>query len=323
MRSFASLKMMIFARNAAIALATLHCGATLLSAKEQGSPKKQARPPKWSADVLDAFFEDARSKLVGTRPEYEAAPVAAPSGAADAPQAAAASAAGWSNLIDAETIETEIKRLAHSVAKDVSTPSVFKGGAYKDCRRHFSVLAMLFAVAGEYDGDVRWKDAAPAFRDVFSRAGHNCKVGTDQTFQEAAQRKQNLNELIAGNRPIPSDAERKADWAQIADRSPLMQRLGIAHEDGVTKWVANEREFEKRADDIHHEAQLMATIADVIAREGFDFWDDEQYAQFARDLRQAATDTAAAADSNNYGQAREAIGRATKACANCHEGYRG
>jgi hypothetical protein len=292
--------------------------------KEQRPPKKLAKPPEWSADVLDAFFEDARTKLVGDRPTFvETTTTAAASDTADDRQPAEESAGAWSKLIDAETIETETKRLAQSVAKDVTTPSAFKGGAFKDCRRHFSVLAMLFAVAGEYDGDVRWKDAAPAFRDVFSRAGHNCKVGTDQTFQEATQRKQNLADLIAGNRPKPSDAQRKANWAEVADRPPLMQRLGIAHEERITKWVANESEFEKRKDDIHHEAQLMAAIADVIAREGFDFWDDEQYAQFARDLRQAATDTAAAADSNNYGQARQAIGRATKACVNCHEGYRG
>jgi hypothetical protein len=311
---------------AVLALVALLNGASPSVAKEQPGPKKLARPPKWSADVLDAFFEDARAKLVGARPKYdESSATAASSDTSSAPSASlpADSGAAWSTLIEAETIETEIKRLAQSVAQDVTTPSAFKGGAFKDCRRHFSVLAMLFAVAGEYDGDVRWKEAAPTLRDVFSRAGRNCKVGTDQTFQEAAQRKQNLTDLIAGNRPKPSQAERKADWAQVADRHPLMQRLGIAHEDRLNKWVADEREFEKRKDDIHHEAQLMAAIADIVTREGFDFWDDEQYARFARDLRQAAIDTAAAADSNNYDQARDAIGRATKACANCHEGYRG
>ena len=31
---------------------------------------KEARPPKWSRDVLDTFFDDAREKLVGQRPDY-------------------------------------------------------------------------------------------------------------------------------------------------------------------------------------------------------------------------------------------------------------
>ena len=133
---------------------------------------------------------------------------------ASATESATEAAAGgnWSKLIDAETIETEIKRLSQQVGKDVTTPAPFKGGGYKDCRRDFSVLAALFAVSAEYDGDVRWKDVGRHFRDVFARAGHNCKVGTDQTYQEAAQRKQDLADLSRGSRPKTAAAERKADW---------------------------------------------------------------------------------------------------------------
>ena len=161
-------------------------------------------------------------------------------GPAQSRQQEPAATGGWSKLIDAETIETEIKRLAQAVATDVTTPSEFKGGKYQDCRRHFSVLAMLFAVAAEYDGDVRWQDVAAGLRDVFARAGHNCKVGTDSTYREATQRKADLSELVAGSRPQIPQAERIANWSQVADRPPLMQRMNIAHEDRLTKWLANE-----------------------------------------------------------------------------------
>jgi hypothetical protein len=148
-------------------------------------------------------------------------------------------------------------------------------------------------------------------------------VGTDQTFQEAAQRKQDLNDLVGGNRPKATDAEVKADWSQVADRPPLMQRLNIAHEDRLKKWLASKQEFTAKRDEIRHEAQLMTAIAHMISREGFDYWDDEQYAQFAEQLRQAGLDLSAAVELDNYDQAREAIGRSTKACADCHEGFRG
>ena len=118
-------------------------------------------------------------------------------------------------------------------------------------------------------------------------------------------------------------AERVANWSQVADRPPLMQRLNIAHEERLTKWLANEREFAEHRDDVRHEAQLVAAIADVIGREGFDYWDDEQYAAYARELRQAASDVAAAVEHDNFTKSREAGGRMTKACADCHEGYRG
>jgi hypothetical protein len=305
-----------------VAVSVLTCAP--LPAAENPSKPKRARPPKWTADVLDAFFDDAREKLEGERPNYNSSSTKIPTtGEVADVRESAAPGGNWSKLIDSEAIETEIKRLAQALAMDVTTPSEFKGGKYQDCRRHFSVLAMLFAVAAEHDGDVRWQDVAPGFRDVFARAGYNSKVGTDATYREANQRKNDLSELVAGSRPQVPEADRDANWTQVADRPPLMQRMNIAHEERLTKWLANEREFAEHQDEVRHEAQLAAAIADVIGREGYDYWDDEQYASYARELRQAATDVAAAAESSNFQQAREAASRMTKACTDCHEGYRG
>jgi hypothetical protein len=301
-----------------------HCAFAFAAEKNQ--PVKRARPPKWSADVLDAFFEDARDKLVGERPDYEsgeAAPAVGNIAPATSVESVPASGVAWSRLIDAETIETEIKRIAQAIAQEVTTPSEFKGGKYQDCRRRFSVLAALFAIVAEYDDAVRWKDSAAGLREVFSRAARNCKVGTDATFREASQRKQDLADLISGARPQVPLAERTSVWAQVSDRPPLMQRMNIAHEERLTKWLASEREFSQLRENVAHEAQLVAAIAEVIGREGFEFWDDEQFTAYARELQQAASGVARAAQQENYQNARAAGLRMTKACADCHEGYRG
>jgi hypothetical protein len=301
------------------------CGVAMLFAQEPATRNEGVRPPKWSADVLDAFFPDARTKLVGTRPDYQKAQALdTTSNATDAAQPGhTKSAGGWSTLIDAETIETEIKRIGPNVARLTKTPSEFKGGGYKECRRDFSVLATLFAVTAEYDGEIRWQDVAPALRDLFARAGHNCKAGSDQTFQEAVQRRQDLVDLIGGTRPKTKEAERKADWSKVADRPPLMQRMNIAHEDRLTKWLANKSEFKAHHDEVRHESQLVAAIADVIGREGFEYWDDEKYAKCAQDLRQAAAEVSVAVETENFEQAQQANNRMTKSCADCHEDFRG
>jgi hypothetical protein len=313
---------------AVLALSVFLSGLHALSpAAEANRPVKRARPPKWSADVLDAFFIDAREKLVGHRPDYgarhDAASVVNNAAPASPSVDAGAPGAAWSTLISAETIETEIKRLERAVALDVTTPTEFKGSKYQDCRRHFSTLAMLLAIAAEYDGPIRWQDAAAGLRDLFARAGYNCKVGTDQTYREATLRKQDLTELVNGSRPQVPTAARHADWSRVADRVPLMQRMKIAHEDRLSNWLSSERELGQHRKEILHEAQLVAAIAEVISCEGFEFWDDEQYAAYARELKRAATDVALAAEQENFPKAREAAGRMTKACSDCHEGYQG
>lgn len=302
--------------------------ATATLAKEKPAPRR-AKPPKWTAEDLGVFFDDARQMLVGERPNYGAGPQVAeqskrPEESSSTPsQPSDRHGDPWSKLVDADTLETEIKRLASEIAKLVSTPSTFKGGGYKECRRSFSELALLFSVVAKYDGSVRWKDSAPALRDVFARAGRNCKVGTDQTFNESRQRQQDLADLVSGSRPSLPKAGSDDDWAQIADRPPLMERLELAQQERLAQWLATEREFKRNQDAIRHEAQLVALIAATIGHKSYDYADDEEYAHLARELREAATELSTAAEAGNYEQARAAEVRASKSCVECHSMYRG
>jgi hypothetical protein len=286
---------------------------------------KEARPPEWSRDVLDTFFEDAREKLVGPRPNYGAG--------ADQQNSQDASSSlptdgdngfTWSKLITTETLESEVKRLSQSLSSAVTTPSAFKGGGYKAARRDFSELAVLFAVTAQYGNDARWQDAAAGLRESFSRAGFNCRVGTDESYRAATAGKQDLADLVRGGRPQVAKADAAvADWSKVAARPPLMQRINIAHQERLTKWLADANSFRRNQSDVAHEAQIVALLAEVIHREEFEFWDDETFVGYANELRQAASAVSAAAASNNFEGAREAIGRATKACTDCHDGYRG
>ena len=83
------------------------------------------------------------------------------------------------------------------------------------------LLAALFAVTADYDGQARWQDVAPGLRQEFARAGRNTKVGTDATYNEATARKRDLDELIRGSRPEVPAAEKTAKWGEVADRPPL------------------------------------------------------------------------------------------------------
>lgn len=300
------------------------CVATWNAAVWNLTFAKEARPPKWSRDVLDTFFEDARDALEGERPDFGAADDALGTEAAAADAATPLDQVAWSQLIAADALETEIKRAAKALDGSVTTPSAFKGGGYRDARRELSELAVLFAVAAQWNGDVRWKDSAAGLREVFARSAANTKVGSDATFREGETRKKELADLIRGGRPqVPKAAAAVEDWSKVAARPPLMQRLNIAHQERLLRWLADEHTYGKNKEDIRHEAQVVVLLASVIHRPSYEFSDDETFVGYAVDLQQAASDVAAAAESGNFEQARDALNRATNACANCHDGYRG
>ena len=302
--------------------------AAVFAQTKSSKPAKRAKPPEPSKLKSDRFYADAfKEGLVGERPADLGKPAATVTSAATSAPTADSSAAlpgsGWSSMITAATIEDMIKSLKLQVDKNVTTLSDFKGKGHKLARRDYSLLAMLFGIAAEYEADVRWKkDAAPA-RDAFARSAANFKVATDQAFAEAKARKEELNDLVGGSSPFAGkSAEQKAQWSQVANRAPLMQYLESAWEPRLKPALSDKAQFAANGDKILRDAELFAAIGEVLAKEGMVDADAAEYKEFCNRLRDGAKEIIQGVKQKNFDQASKAGSAISKACAECHENYR-
>jgi cytochrome c556 len=293
---------------------------------------KRAQPPaKLKSDL---FYADAfKEGLVGERPaDLGAGAVAsgatagssAPlSGSSASSSSGGAAGSGWSALISPGTIEDNIKSLKQQVDKEVTTLSDFKGKGHKLARRDYTMLALLFGIAAEYEGDVRWKKDAAVARDSFARSAANFKVATDAAFNEAKARKEELGELIGGSAPFGGKtADAKAAWPQVANRAPLMQYLEAAWEPRLKPAISDKGAFNSGGDKILRDAELFAAIGEVLAKEGMADADAAEYKQFCNKLRDGAKQIISAVKQKDFGEASKASSTISKACAECHESYR-
>ncbi len=228
----------------------------------------------------------------------------------------------WPSLIAAETIEDEIKSQQQKLAQTVANAAKFKGGGYQQARLHLSVLAVMFAIDAEYGQPMRWQRDATAMRAAVARAGFNCKVGTDASYSETKKVSEEIQSLVRGESLELPAAEPTSQWSQVADRGPLMKRLEQAQQQGLAAWTANSREFSRQSDKLSREAQLIAALAEVICREGYEFADDDSYRAYAQTMGREAQAVREAAAHDDYQQARRAAGEVSKTCNACHEGYR-
>ncbi len=295
----------------------------VLRAAWAADPAKRAAPPTFDKSVRDAFFPDAREKLIGPRPQARAGgetPNAAPTtSVAGAPSGA--DAGSWSRLIAADAVEDEIKAQQIRLLGLVQNPTRFKGGEFQAARQSLSVLAAMLGVVTNYDGRIRWQDEAAAIRNRVARAGQGCKVGTDESYREAKAAADDLQLLVRGGSPPAGEAS-DLSWPEIAARGPLMQRLEQAQQQGIAPLTANADQFQSDAARLAHEAQVVAALAEVITREGYEFADDETYLEYARDMQNAALEVRDATRRSSYEDARRAAGRLGQSCTTCHEGYR-
>ncbi|HVA50415.1 MAG TPA: cytochrome c [Pirellulales bacterium] len=298
-------------------------------ARPQRKPRtfKTAPPPKFTPEVTATFFDDARQKLGPGQPGGAiAAATPKAGGASDEGDAVAATGdAAWSKLIAGSTIEDEVKAQVGSLAEVTKTPSVFKGGGNHVARVHFTELAMLFGVVAQFDGDVRgsWKKDALGLREIFRRAGGNCKVGTDNSYKEAHQRSDDLAQLISGGKIELPKPDPDAKWSDVANRAPLMTRMGKeGYDPKIKAWTSDKGEFSKNRNALLEEAQIVAVIAHLIQDPSYEYADDEDYLKYAKGLETQALEIVEAVKGDDLQRAQKAAGQLNKACSTCHEGYR-
>jgi len=300
------------------------CVLNLVVMAQEEKAKQRAKPPQFGSEVNRIFFDDVFAKLQGERPKNPGAVAAAPKSGGGATGGDADGATfGWSKMISAATLEDEIKAIKLNVDQAVTTPSEFAGRGHKEVRRDFSILAAMFGIIAEYDGDVRWKDMGPLARDLFARTARNTKAGGNtNTYNESKQRKAELQDLLGGAK-IPGEAEQAdADWSAVCDRGPLMQRLDRGFEVKMSAWMSNKGEFDANLEDVLHQAEVVAALSEVLTKKGMEDAEDESYAGFAKRMKQGAMEISSAVKLNSYDQARQAAGDVKKACTECHELYR-
>lgn len=306
--------------------AILIVGVVALIANGQGrKAANRAKLPTFDAAKAErVFFPDVFARLEGERPANPNASVAqAPTGGTPAvSDAPAGQSYAWSKIISGASIEDEVKAIKVATDKNITTPQDFAGRGYKEVRRDFSVLAMLFAIVNEYDADVRFKRDAAAARDIFARTASNAKAGNNNVYNEAKKRKDELQDLINGAALTEKPEAQENDWTKITDRSPLMQRLEAAQEKKLAKITSNAEAFSEDIETALREAEIIAAIASTLTREGMEGADDEAYVGFANLMKRNALDVVAAVKSNNAEQARKATGEIAKACSDCHDNYR-
>lgn len=294
-------------------------------ADERRAPKPKVDEEKMKAiffaDINDAFRGEAPTIASVRATAAAVAAVAAPAAASTGGDAAASGTDLWSSLISPQSLEDEIKRLKLEFDGVVTTPGAFNSGGYLDARLHLTVLASLFAVINQYSGEVRWKDQAAAARDLISRTAFNCKAGSTQVYNEAKLRKGDLQDLVAGSGLSSKDAEPETDWTMIADRSPLMEYAELVIE-SLEDGARDEGTIKKETDLVKRNSELIAVLGEILAQEGMDDADDDDYAKLSRDMSGDGKAVTAALGRGDLEAVRLGVSKIRQKCDACHEQYR-
>lgn len=293
--------------------------------------ERRAPAPKFGSESFrGVFFTESTEAIRGKRPEMggvQKAPAAAVAsratgGGGGAATASDAPQSGFSAIISPATIEDEVKRLRLEFDSGITTPAAFQSGGFQTARVQLTMMASLFAVITEHNGDVRWKKDAPAARDLFSRSAVNCKSGSGQVYNEAKQRKADLEDLVSGSGLANRQAEAENDWGVVTDRVPLMIYLETLVEGPLKEGTRDENAIKAEADRLRKTAELIGTVGFILTKDGLADSDDSDYAAMCNAMTAAARSISLALEQGDAAAVSKAAGAVTQSCAKCHESYR-
>ena len=292
---------------------------TILIALATDAQAERADPPEFTPEEEAVFFENAHDQLVGPRPEYGAVAPKAPTQKTESGEGR--SSVAWSDWVESDRLESEIKRQAKILAQATTSVARFNGGGYREASDSLGMVSVLMAITSEHSEEPRWYDQAASYRDHF--ADGDGLEADEPSYETAKARAFDLSDLVRGSRPEVADATTEVDWSELATRGGLMRRMAEAQEKRLPEWLIDRRSLRRNSEEVRHEAQMLAVLAEALLRPGAYDGEDQEYQTPALELRQAAEDLDHAAESGDLETAQEALKVIGRACAECHEGYRG
>jgi cytochrome c556 len=232
-----------------------------------------------------------------------------------------ASSAEWSQLIDVDTLDAEVKHIRTDLTAGMQSVGRYNAH-YQEVAVASATLAALAEIVAEDPRSIRWKDNAGIIRDLSANVHDAAKALGGPAYQATKPSSDQLLDVLDGNVPAglpPSEPRR--DFSQVANRGALMKRMEAAFQ-RLKKEGPAQQSLKKDAGQVLEDASMLAVLGRVIAAGRYDSADDPKYQGHAKELTRAASDMTVAIKAGEAAGFADALTRVQKRCDACHADFR-
>jgi hypothetical protein len=233
----------------------------------------------------------------------------------------AAPSTDWSDLIDPDTLDAEVKRIRTELTAGLQSVGKYNA-RYQEIAVAGATLAALAEIVVELPRSSSWKEHAASVRDLAASIHDAAKALGGPAYQATKAPTDQLMDVLDGNLPAGLPAsEPMRDFSQVANRSALMKRMDRSFQ-RLKKGGTAQQLLKNNAAQALEDAAILAALSRVISVGHYDSADDPKYHAHATDLTRAATDLATATKSGDAPAFADSLTRIQKRCDACHADFR-
>ena len=252
-------------------------------------------------------------------------PAASPTPMPAAPAPAAGGGSGAFDLTKLASIEALIEESKQSRTK--LTTGLQKLG---DFNRNFAevsaeaaVLASVAKAVGDYPGadQPNWKAKAKFIRDEAKTISSQASDKGSERFKIAKESFDKICDMLDGGKPPAKDAADVVPYSDVTTLSDIMWKFQKTF-DYLKLNITDEKRFKEDKASVEREAMVFNLLAGIMASEGYEYLDDDEYMAFHKRLIDGTMQSVEAVKSDDFQKFRMSLNGIDQAMAECHPKYR-
>jgi len=194
---------------------------------------------------------------------------------------------------------------------------------FKDVSAEAAILAAVSAAVGQHPeaGKPNWKDKAKYVRDLSKEISSKASDKGSERFNACKDAFEKICEMLDGGKGPGGDAADAVPYSDVTTLSDIMWRFQKTF-DYLKLNINDEKRFKDEKSSVERETMVFNMLAGIMATQGYEYLDDDEYMQFHKKLTEGTAGAAAAVSSDDFAKFRMSLNSIQQAMDECHPKYR-
>ena len=194
---------------------------------------------------------------------------------------------------------------------------------FKEVSAEAAVMAAVTAAVGQHPtaDKPNWKEKAKFVRDLSKEISSKATDKGSERYNACKEAFEKICEMMDGGKPPAGESSDQVPYSDVTTLSDIMWRFQKTF-DYLKLNVNTAERFKEEKSSVERETMIFNLLAGIMATEGYEYLDDDDYMQYHKKLAEGTAGTVQAVEGGDFEKFRSSLNMIQQAMDECHPKYR-